>query len=334
MKNDLISMKKFKCSLPFGIFLMLLITFSSLNTFSNSLYLKPQSQIISPKSSNSWVIFQQIHINNNWTESATTYDYITGSGTLSNPYLIENITFTNIIYGDTIIIENSNENFIIKNCTIKNSGASITNVEIKMINTTRGIIINNTISSNIGYGIQLIQSSNNSIIDNTIVNNTYIGIGLNESSNNIINLNTIKSHGNDNLNGFGVVLVNSNNNNLSENSISHNSAIGILLFNSSYNKIISNRVNKNYQGLLLSTSSNYNNVIGNNLRDNTYCYTVDTDSEGNIIDNNDCGAIGAEYLIFLVSFSIIFITTLIGLIVAIRKRKELKKSKKAKIISN
>ena len=85
---------------------------------------------------------------------------------------------------------------------------------------------------------------------------------------------------------------------------------------------------------MLSTSSNYNNVIGNNLRDNTYCYTVDTNSEGNIIDNNDCGAIGAEYLIFLVSFSIIFITTLIGLIVAIRKRKELKKSKKAKIISN
>ncbi|MFX1480630.1 MAG: right-handed parallel beta-helix repeat-containing protein [Promethearchaeota archaeon] len=309
------------------IFIWLLI-FVSIIFSPVSLNLKIEKQESSFKTSNYWIIYNQIHIKNNWSESEAIYDFITGSGTFSDPYKIENITFNNHKNsGDAIIIENSLDYFMIRNCTIKNSGTIITDSEITIINSTKGTLMNNTISSNMGYGIHLVESYNNLILENKIYNNTYIGIGLNESDNNIINLNKVYYHGREAINGFGIVLLNSHKNNISQNVASHNTAIGILLYNSSYNNVTINKANNNYLGLQLSQNSNYNNVIGNDLKGNNYCYTVDDDSEGNNIEGNDCGAVGFEYYFFLVSFGVVFALTLIGLIIVIRKRRKFKKEK-------
>ncbi|MFX1574886.1 MAG: right-handed parallel beta-helix repeat-containing protein [Promethearchaeota archaeon] len=304
------------------------IIFDSLIFSSISLNLKIETQELSPRMTNSWIINNQIHIKDNWSESEAIYEFITGSGTFNNPYKIENITINNHrSNGDAIIIENSLDYFMIRNCIIKSSGAIITDTEIKIINSTKGTVINNTILSNVGYGIHLIKSYNNSVLENAISNNTYIGIGLNESYNNFINLNKVNFHGRDTVNGFGIVLVNSHNNSILRNIASHNTGIGILLYNSSYNNVSINVANNNYLGLHLSQNSNYNTIMGNNLKGNKYCYTVDDDSEGNVIESNDCGSVKFEYFFFLASFGVVFALTLIGVIIFIRKRRKFKKGK-------
>ena len=302
-----------------------LIIFNLVIILPISMNFKTLIQTESPKSSNFWIINHQIHIDNNWTDSVISYDFITGAGTLNNPYTIENVTIENNLRGDSIIIENSKDYFMVRNCTIKNSGVLDTDVQVKIINSTKGTLTNNTISSNVGSGIRLIGSSNNSILDNVIVNNTHIGIGLNESNNNIINDNVVNYHGKESISGFGISLVQSDNNSISKNTASHNTAIGILLYNSSYNNITSNSAYKNYQGLLLSHGSNYNNVIDNDLSGNEYCYSVDSDSEGNILTNNYCGSMGFEYYFFIILFSVVFVASVTGLIIVIRKRRRLKK---------
>ena len=305
-----------------------LIIFNLIIILPISMNLKTQIRTASPNSSNFGIINHQIHINNNWTDSVISYGFITGAGTLNNPYKIENVTIVNNLEGDSIVIENSKDYFMVRNCTIKNSGVSDTDVQVKIINSTKGTLINNTISSNVGSGIRLIGSYNNSILDNVIVNNTHIGIGLNESNNNIINDNVVNYHGKESVSGFGISLVFSDNNSISRNTASYNTAIGILLYNSSYNNITSNSANENYQGLLLSHGSNYNNVIANDLSGNEYCYSEDSDSEDNTLTNNYCGSVGFEYYFFIIIFGIVFIASVTGLIIVIRKRRKLKKEGK------
>ncbi|MFX1497497.1 MAG: nitrous oxide reductase family maturation protein NosD [Promethearchaeota archaeon] len=290
---------------------------------------KTDNYTFPPKLSYQWIITKEIHINNNWSASEALYDFITGSGTFDDPYILENITITNRRDGsDGIIVQNSMDYFIIRNCRLKSSGTLLNNSEVKLVNSTRGILINNTISSNVGYGISLINSYNNSIIENSMFNNTYIGIGLNKSHNNVIIYNRANNHGKDVKQGFGIVLFNSDNNSISKNIASYNTAIGILLYNSSFNNITLNTANNNYLGLHLGQSSNYNNIIGNNLKGNNYCYTVDTEAEGNIFEDNDCGSVGFEFYFFLIAFGSVFALSLIGAIFAIRRRRKIKKERK------
>jgi len=300
------------------------LVFSPIQTNFKSEYI-----LLSPKISNYWNLTNEIHINNNWSASEAVYDFISGSGTFNDPFIIENITIENLKNGNNAItIENSLDYFIIRNCKIAGSGASIYNAEINIFNSTKGILINNTISSNIGTGISLVKSYNISIIQNILFNNSYIGIGLNESCNNYVFHNNANYQGKDATSGFGVILFKSHNNTLSKNSVLHNTAIGILLGNSTYNNVTLNIANYNYLGLRLTQNSNYNNIIQNNLKENTYCYIVDNDCIENILEDNDCGFIGFEFYFFLIAFGIIFALSLIGLIFAIIKRRKIKIERK------
>jgi len=90
-------------------------------------------------------ISERIHINNNWSD-AKDDGICTGSGTFSDPYVIQDF----IIDGGGILITNSKNFFFrIENCTIFNSG----------------------------YGIQLDRSCNGTLLNNNCSNN-YIGIYL------------------------------------------------------------------------------------------------------------------------------------------------------------
>jgi len=72
------------------------------------------------KTSSYWVLDPSI-IDNNWSETASTYDWCSGSGSFSNPYVIENVTINGLNSSNCIEIKNSNENFIIRNCTLYNA---------------------------------------------------------------------------------------------------------------------------------------------------------------------------------------------------------------------
>jgi len=122
-----------------------------------------------------------IHVKNNWSETVATYDWVTGSGTWTDPYVIEDITIDAQGSGSGILIENTNEYFIIRNCTIYDTSQWNYVTEgydagIKLHNTNNGTIYNNTIYDTEYAGIYLDHADNNTIYENILYQNDIWGI--------------------------------------------------------------------------------------------------------------------------------------------------------------
>ena len=117
----------------------------------------------------------------NWTW-AKAQPWCTGNGTESEPYIIENIIINGVGSNQCIGIYESNEYFIIRNCTFYNSrGTAATDSGIKLLEVTNGKIINSYCLNNT-IGIYLFESSYNTIAENSLYNNSYYGIRLYISS--------------------------------------------------------------------------------------------------------------------------------------------------------
>jgi len=135
-----------------------------------------------------------------------------GSGTVSDPYIIENwgISAENT-YG--IEITNTTAYFIICNCLIEN-GRSVGYVGIELFSAANGKIENCTCDNN-NNGIGLLSSDNNTLISNTCDNNYGAGIYLWNSDNNNLTNNTCSG------NSYGIYL-SANNNTLTGNYLLNN----------------------------------------------------------------------------------------------------------------
>ena len=92
-------------------------------------------------------ISSRIHINNNWTDTKAA-GICTGEGTASNQYIIKDWMIDGENTGSCILIENSSAFFIIKNCSITNSGEEFFDSAIKIYNSKYGLIINNFLYDN------------------------------------------------------------------------------------------------------------------------------------------------------------------------------------------
>jgi len=156
---------------------------------------------------------------------------------------------------------------------IKNRGQSLliaysANLEIKNSNVSKVELYksdNNSIWENtVGGGVYLLNSSNNGIFGNNMLN-SYGGIGiyLEYSSNNTVYGNDIA------MNGYGIYLLGSSSNNISQNIIVQNSGEGICCLYSSYNLFYYNNVSSNYYGIGFAGGSN-NKIFHNNFIDNAY----------------------------------------------------------------
>lgn len=216
----------------------------------------------SPKTSGFWNL-PFIHVNNNWSDTASTYDWCTGSGSWSDPYIIENVTIDAGADGSCIIIQNSNDYFLINNCTLINSGTS-------------------------GYdaGITLNQA-NNGRIEKTNCSTNYLGIYLHMSENNTIDSNIINS----NL-GSGIVLYHSKNNTFIGNNESGSWYYGLFINSvSDNNRIIGNTFNYNTgaatygDGIRIVGSVNCT-IYGNTLRHNEKGLIIDNNAHNNTVENN------------------------------------------------
>ena len=87
----------------------------------------------------------------------------TGSGTYSDPYVIEDLEIDGGGgFGSPIWIENSNVYFKIENCTVYNTVGIWNDAGIRLSNVTHSQLINNTCSSN-SNGILLYECFNNMI---------------------------------------------------------------------------------------------------------------------------------------------------------------------------
>ena len=205
-----------------------------------------------------WLDLPSIHIDGNWSYTVGNYSWCSGSGVWNDPYLIENVTINAGGTGNGILINNSTtEYFIIRNCTVRNSGDTYRDAGIRLENTNNGTIINCDFSTN-SLGILLLSSNNNSIVKNNV------------------------SNCNSGDYGYGIELnVNSDNNIISENIVHNNQKYGIALTISDENNISKNDVYKNgLDGISLSNSDDcivWGNSIKNNTRIGVYLDYCDND---------------------------------------------------------
>jgi parallel beta-helix repeat protein len=206
-----------------------------------------------------------IHIDGNWS-ATTSYDWCSGDGSWSNPYIIENVTIDAISSptGSGIFINNSkNIYFIIRNCTVYNAPNGIHDAGIKLENTSNGTIINNDFSDNNYIGIFMYNDcKNNTISRNWADDNAHSGIKLeNNCGNNSISENSFNNQ------GGGIYLkTGCDNNTIIGNTASEN-VIGIFIDTDCDN----NNISENYlflnsgEAILIAFAGCENNIITRNI---------------------------------------------------------------------
>jgi hypothetical protein len=116
----------------------------------------------------------KIRINNNWS-AAKAAGICTGDGSSENPYLLENLIIDGGGVGSCIYIENSNDYFMILNCSLNNAEDDDIMMEqagIKLVNSSNGQLINNTISNPGAGSVGLLLYSSN---DTTFIGNVING---------------------------------------------------------------------------------------------------------------------------------------------------------------
>jgi len=226
----------------------------------------------------------------NWTW-AVDQPWCRGSGTINEPYIIENVTIdaSSSPTGSGIFIENSkNEYFIIRNCTAYN--AVMGSGGIKLDNTNNGTLTKNNCSNNF-FGIYLEPNCNNNTVSGNTVNNVATGIYLTVNcDNNTISGNTAKDT------SYGIHLNGDCDNNfISENTVNVSFGIGIYLVSNCNNNTISGNtaINCSLSGISLS-NCDYNNITGNTAKNNTH-YGIYIDGcnnstiSGNTANDNQYG---------------------------------------------
>jgi parallel beta-helix repeat protein len=199
---------------------------------------------------------------------------------------------------------------------------------IHLTESTGNIISANNASSNSDYGIWLSSSDHNSISSNMIKSNNYDGIWISNSNNNNIDGNTLSknndgirlessshntvssnkvedSNGYDMWNtttqGYGIILLSSSQNIVTNNIVSSSIKDGICFESSSSNTISKNTLTSNQDGIRLTTSSN-NEVSDNSVTKNEEFGIKLESSSGNTIANNRATEDG-RYGVSLVSSS-------------------------------
>ncbi|MFX1573622.1 MAG: nitrous oxide reductase family maturation protein NosD [Promethearchaeota archaeon] len=202
----------------------------------------------------------------NWT-ATTSYDWCSGDGSWSNPYVIENVTIdasnSPTEYG--IFIEKSNVFFIIQNCHVYNS---------------------------VNYGILLVEVNNSRLINNNCSNNDYGGISVQtECSNNTIQENIANENGQYGIYFYEECI----NNTVSRNIVKYNVDTGISLHWYINNSIINENIvnNNGIHGIEVIDWCGFNTISNNIVKDNEedgidFQYNCKNNTvSDNIINNND-----------------------------------------------
>jgi len=271
------------------IFAVITIYFNEFNTteLNDAKYLeKTDNSII--KSSVSWnltgspIIINELQPNYNWSKTAAENDWCSGSGSWSDPYIIENVLIDGLGGEFCISIWDSDVYFIIRNCILYNVGSVRNNAPIKLRFTDNGRLYGNTLEE--GHtGIYLFTCENNSISNNALSDLVY-GINLGSSHHNAISNNDIETH------TYGVMLDDSNYNNVSLNSLIDINHVGIRFSSSDHNIISKNTIIYPNWGIASSgmelLSSINNTISGNHIEYGATGIYFYYSSRENIIKNN------------------------------------------------
>ncbi|TFF89219.1 MAG: hypothetical protein EU548_07825 [Promethearchaeota archaeon] len=192
----------------------------------------------------------------NWNETVKN-GWCSGNGTLTNPYILENITIDGEGSSDCISIKNSQKYFQIRNCTLYNGGNQ--NSGINLYNASNGYMFENDCSNDNSYGIKLNLSNFNTIENNT-ANDLYSGIRLDHSNyTNILNNTLLRNY------GAGIEIRYSKNITICSNFAAYSiNGEGIYMEKSFFVKIIDNEFEDNYY-YNIEFDYCYENEIKNNF---------------------------------------------------------------------
>jgi len=228
----------------------------------------------------------KIHIiGSNWSIAADQW-WCSGSGSQSEPYIIQDLVIDGQDQYDCIIIENSTAYFRIENCTLSNIGSL--KAGIKLVNTTNGLLINNTCISNFeggNYGIYLFnECGQNQIIGNNISNFENGIYLLNGPSENVIEDNYIHN------NFHGIRIQGSfsdycEDNNLTNNIVFNNSIHG-MWFTRIRRTLVDNNAFYNNSGYAINSGESFFDTISNNILLNNSNGIQITLSNGSVISDN------------------------------------------------
>ena len=141
-----------------------------------------------------WITNDSYSTSVTW-EELTANSWCTGNGSADNPYILENITINAGGVDNCILVEDTNEHFIIRNCTLNFSGTIIdANAGVNLNNVQNGTIERNYFFDHIKYAI-IVQYGclNIKIQHNHIKNSSGAGIRYYQECNNtLIYNNTIE----------------------------------------------------------------------------------------------------------------------------------------------
>lgn len=182
--------------------------------------------------------------NDEWEQLANSVPWCNGSGTIEDPYIINNVFINGRNQNNCVTISDTSVYFIIQNCFFNNSKDYYTFAGIYLENVENSKVLNNILLFH-HNGIKLLSSYNNLIKDN-LLEFCYSGIHLSASSYNTISNNKAK------FNEFrGIsVLHDSNFNLIYENNINHSGFDGITVLHTNNNKIFNNTIlNFKYHGI-------------------------------------------------------------------------------------
>ncbi|MFX1399435.1 MAG: nitrous oxide reductase family maturation protein NosD, partial [Promethearchaeota archaeon] len=224
-------------------------------------------------------------------------------------YYLENLTINGGGSGNCIEISNSTVPFVIRNCTLLNSGTDLSYAGIKLKNVSNGQLIeNNCFNNSVGIcltgsttdrwatngtcqnitivrnniienqlGLALVSNaSRNSVLDNTLLYNSMYGIGVGflSSENNFTNNLIVEGE-------IGIyLLAGAINNTFYDNEIHDMSEAGIAFnITCTNNTISTNEIYNNKHGIFITNTSSYNTFCYNNIFNNgEYGVIIDNSS--------------------------------------------------------
>lgn len=221
-----------------------------------------------------------ISSDNDLITQANTYGW-TGTGSINDPYVIENLQIINnsdSIYGISVS-GLSSKHLLIKNNYIEMTGLSSRGISLSYVDNLVSIY-NNTLFNNTQYAIYLTGAYNN--VTNNLISDNYYGIYLSVSSYNSITSNRIEN------NDYGITHSSScSYNYYYNNTFFNNSQYGIVSFSFyEYNNVIGNKFISNNYAHSFNSFTSYNNFSDNYFEDNIYGIRFNSGSDYNNIFNN------------------------------------------------
>ena len=198
-----------------------------------------------------------------------------GSGTASDPYIIEGWEIAGSGYGDNIHIENTDAHFIILGVFVhSNSSYFRENTGIVLLNITNGAIRDSNASDN-GAGISIALSSNVEVARNTVTSNGGnwtshawgCGYGIRVASSTDVHIvgNTVTDNGDIiSPEASGIGIESSTDVEIASNVVDANE-VGIGIDSSSFVIIIANRVSGSRDRGIALESSTYVSMVANLL---------------------------------------------------------------------